>query len=70
MKRKSDLYEKIINKDNLKQADKIARRGKQKQYGVQKHIKNKNKNTHNGWLVHANTINLRNKYESITINTK
>ena len=29
-----------------------------------KYIKNRNKINHNGWLIHADTINLRNKYEN------
>lgn len=38
MKRKGNLYESIIDLENLKIADKFARKGKLKQYGVQKHI--------------------------------
>lgn len=30
-----------------------------------KYIKNKNKINHKGWLIHADTINLRNKYERV-----
>lgn len=29
-----------------------------------KYIKNRNKINHNGWLIHADIINLRNKYEN------
>jgi RNA-directed DNA polymerase len=44
MKRIGNLYEKVINIDNLKSADKIARKGKSKQYGVKQHLKNENNN--------------------------
>lgn len=37
MKRKGDLFEKIISIENLKIADEKARRGKSKNYGVLKH---------------------------------
>lgn len=37
MKRISGLYEKIISIDNLKLADKMARRGKRNSYGVKEH---------------------------------
>lgn len=47
MKRKTNLYEKIISLESLKEADKFARRGKQKQYGVQKHIENETENINN-----------------------
>lgn len=30
-----------------------------------RYIKNKNKINHKGWLIHANTVNLRNKYERV-----
>ena len=33
-----------------------------------KYIKNKNKITHKGWLIHADTKNLRNKYEHLNQN--
>ena len=48
MKRKSGLYDKIISLDNLRQADKIAKRGKLKQYGVRKHLENAETNLN--WL--------------------
>ena len=48
MKRIGNLYEKIISLENLKNADKIARKGKSKQYGVRKHIENVEDNI--GWL--------------------
>jgi RNA-directed DNA polymerase len=35
MKRKGDLYDKIISMDNLRQADVMARKGKKHQPGVQ-----------------------------------
>lgn len=44
MKRYSNLYEKIISIENLKIADKKARRGKSKQYGIIKHIENEEEN--------------------------
>jgi retron-type reverse transcriptase len=44
MKRKNNLYQKIISLDNLKAADQIARRHKMKQRGVIKHIKNEEQN--------------------------
>ena len=44
MKRISNLYENIINIDNLKLADKKARKGKSKQYGVKQHLKNEEEN--------------------------
>ena len=31
---------------------------------IYNYIKNRNKINHNGWLIHADTINLRNKYEN------
>ena len=40
MKRYGDLFDKVVSTDNLKLADKKARRGKRNQYGVQKHIRN------------------------------
>lgn len=40
MKRKSGLYDKIISLENLRNADRIARKGKSKQYGVIKHKEN------------------------------
>lgn len=40
MKRKSDIYDKLISIENLRNADKIARKGKSKQYGVIKHKEN------------------------------
>ena len=43
MKRIGNLYQKIIDIDNLKLADKKARKGKNKQYGVIKHIQNEEK---------------------------
>lgn len=47
MKRVGNLYESIIAIDNLVLADKKARKGKRKQYGVQKHIKNEKENLSN-----------------------
>lgn len=47
MKRKSNLYEKIISVENLQKADKIARKGKSKQFGVRKHIENEMENISN-----------------------
>jgi RNA-directed DNA polymerase len=44
MKRHSNLYRQIISIENLKLADKKARKGKLKQYGVIKHIENEEKN--------------------------
>ena len=44
MKRISNLYEKIISIENLQLADKNARKGKLKTYGVKKHDKNKENN--------------------------
>lgn len=44
MKRVGNLYEQIISIDNLMLADKKARRGKQKQYGVLKHLENEKAN--------------------------
>lgn len=44
MKRVGNLYEQIISFENLKLADKRARRGKKKQYGVIKYLKNKEQN--------------------------
>src|SRR5512138_2152017 len=44
MKRVSNLYERIYSIENLKLADSIARRGKSKQPGVIKHIKNEEVN--------------------------
>jgi len=44
MKRKGDLYQKIISVDNLQIADEKAQKGKSKQYGVIRHNKNKEEN--------------------------
>ncbi len=44
MKRKTNLYGKIICLENLKLADSIARKGKSKQYGVIEHDKNRDEN--------------------------
>lgn len=44
MKRIGNLYNKIIGLENLRKADKIARRGKSKQYGVRKHLENSKEN--------------------------
>lgn len=44
MKRKNNLYGTIISVDNLRIADKKARKGKQNQYGVQLHIENEEQN--------------------------
>lgn len=44
MKRFGNLYDKIISLENLRCADKIARRGKSKQYGVRKHLENAEEN--------------------------
>lgn len=44
MKRLGNLYDKIIDIDNLKLADEKARRGKLKSYGVIKHDKNRDEN--------------------------
>ena len=40
MKRLGNLFERIVDIENLKLADKKARKGKSKQYGVKVHIKN------------------------------
>jgi retron-type reverse transcriptase len=44
MKRVGNLYEKIIDIDNLRLADEKARRGKLKSYGVKSHDKNREAN--------------------------
>ena len=44
MKRHNNLYEQIISVENLKLADKKARKGKLKQYGVIKHLENEEEN--------------------------
>jgi len=44
MKRHNNLYQQIINIENLQSADKKARRGKLKQYGVIKHLQNEEDN--------------------------
>lgn len=44
MKRKTNLFENIISLENLKNADKLAQKGKQKQYGVIVHNKNSEEN--------------------------
>ena len=44
MKRIGNLYEKIISLDNLYEADKIARKGKLRSYGVKIHDRNKHEN--------------------------
>lgn len=47
MKRAGNLFDKIVNIENLKEADKKARKGKSNQYGVQKHLENEEENIHN-----------------------
>lgn len=44
MKRVGNLYEKIISLENLKLADKRAKKGKKNQYGVIKHLKDREQN--------------------------
>jgi len=44
MKRIGNLYNSIISIENLELADKKARKGKLKQYGVQKHIRRAKQN--------------------------
>lgn len=44
MKRIGNLYDQIISIENLELADKTARKGKSKQYGVKSHDKNKGEN--------------------------
>lgn len=44
MKRKGNLYEKIISVENLRLADEKARRGKHRTYGVRHHDKNREAN--------------------------
>lgn len=44
MKRIGKLYDKVISLENLRKADKKARRGKLKQYGVRKHLENEENN--------------------------
>lgn len=41
MKRKNNLYERIISLDNLYRADEIARKGKAGQYGIKLHDRNR-----------------------------
>lgn len=47
MKRKSNLYTKIISVENLQKADKIAKKGKISQFGIKKHIENEVENINN-----------------------
>lgn len=44
MKRTGNLFEKVISIENLKLADKRARKGKSKQFGIQKHKRNEGEN--------------------------
>lgn len=44
MKRTGNLFEKVISIENLKLADKRARKGKSKQFGIQKHIRKEDEN--------------------------
>ena len=44
MKRIENLYDRIISIENLQLADKMARKGKSKQYGVRAHDKHKDEN--------------------------
>jgi len=44
MKRKGNLYETIISLDNLKNAVKLAKKGKLKQFGVKKFLENQEEN--------------------------
>jgi RNA-directed DNA polymerase len=54
MKRISHLYDKISGVDNLRLADKIASRGKKRQYGVRHHRRNQESNI---LLLHEMLIN-------------
>jgi RNA-directed DNA polymerase len=44
MKRENNIYEKIISIDNLKEADKMARKGKKSTYGVMLHDRSRQEN--------------------------
>lgn len=59
MKRYGNLYEQIISLENLKVADKKARRGKSNQYGVIKHLKNEE----------INILNLHNELKEYRFTT-
>ena len=59
MKRIGNLYSKIISIDNLILADKKARKGKLKQYGVIKHLQNQEQNIQN-----LNEILKHNKFKT------
>lgn len=61
MKRYGNLYNKIISIENLKLADKKARKGKLKQFGVIKHLQNEENNIltlHN--ILKSNSFNTSN----------
>lgn len=44
MKRKGNIYQDMISLENLRLAEKKARKGKEKQYGVQMFDRDKEKN--------------------------
>ena len=47
MKRIGDLFEKIVDIENIKLAEKKAIKGKRNTYGVQRHLKNREDNLYN-----------------------
>ncbi len=67
MKRKGNLYQKIISKENLIMADTKARKGKLKQYGVQIFDKNKDANIDRLYEMLKNKTYHTSKYKTRTI---
>ncbi len=67
MKRIGNLYEKIIDIENLKLADKIARKGKLKQLGVINHDKNKEENLRNLNYLLKSKIYKTSEYTTFTV---
>jgi len=59
MRRTGNIYSKIISIENLKQADKRARRGKLKQKGVKIHLENEEQN-----ILHLNNILINGEYKT------
>lgn len=68
MKRIGSLFEQINTLENLKCADKKARRGKLNQYGVQRHIKNEEKNLYNLQQSLLNREFTTSKYSTFILN--
>jgi|GEM_PF-3802539 len=67
MKRYGNLYDKIISIENLQLADKKARRGKLRSYGVIHHDANRNQNILNLHEQLKNKTFITSEYDTFTI---